>query len=299
MPIFVIPGVRKNRIPYVFLRRLFFGVLLVGSACGSLATDEFVDDAAIKSSFETRLTELFEAGGLTTGAAISRQLRNAGPMDPPIIPEAIVPAKGSDTVARARAATLVFGHLYLCDKCSKHHANLAGGVVISPDGLVLTNYHVLDFHEAITFGAMTADGVIYPVEQVVAASRAEDLALVKLQGAIGMAHVPLAGNTRTGEELFVMSHPDAHFYTLTKGFLARKYLDPKSRVPRLQITADFAKGSSGSGVFNTSGELVGIATSTNSIYYDENEGKKDNLQMVIKSAVPIETIRKLFTEAQP
>jgi S1-C subfamily serine protease len=260
--------------------------------------ERFIDDAAIKADFETHLGALFQAGGLPTASSLAEQLRNAtaAPIALPAAarPESTAPA---DPVARARNATLVLGHLFLCGKCDKYHGNVAGGVVISPDGLALTNYHVMDSKEAVVFGAMTVGGQIFGIEKVLAASKRDDVALVKLLDAKDLPFVPLCPRVSAGDELFVVSHPDGHFYTLTRGYLARKYLIPKEQVQRLQITADFAKGSSGSGIFNVRGELIGLATSTNSIYYTEKNGVKDNLQMVVKSGVPVESISKLFSEA--
>jgi serine protease Do len=260
--------------------------------------ERFIDDAAIKADFETHLGALFQAGGLPTASSLAEQLRNAtaAPIALPAAarPESTAPA---DPVARARNATLVLGHLFLCGKCDKYHGNVAGGVVISPDGLALTNYHVMDSKEAVVFGAMTVGGQIFGIEKVLAASKRDDVALVKLLDAKDLPFVPLCPRVSAGDGLFVMSHPDGHFYTLTRGYLARKYLIPKGQVQRLQITADFAKGSSGSGIFNVRGELIGLATSTNSIYYTEKNGVKDNLQMVVKSGVPVESISKLFSEA--
>jgi serine protease Do len=260
----------------------------------------FIDDAAIKADFETHLGALFHAGGLPAASSLAEQLRKAAtaPLPPPLQAGLESPAP-DDAVDRARNATLVLGHLFLCGKCDKYHGNVAGGVVISPDGLVLTNYHVMDAKEAVVFGAMTLDGQIYGIAEVLAASKADDVALVKLLDARDLPCVPLRPTVEAGDELFVVSHPDGHFYTLTRGYLARKYLIPKQRVPRLQITADFAKGSSGSGIFNVRGELIGLATSTNSIYYTEKNGVKDNLQMVVKSGVPVESILKLFSKAPP
>lgn len=259
----------------------------------------FIDDAAVKSSFETHLGELFRAGGLPMASGLVEQLREAttAPLDASAFlakEKADAPASTPSPVERARAATLVLGHLYLCGKCDKYHGNLAGAVLLSADGLALTNYHVMEAKDAVVFGAMTSDGRIYGIESVLAASKRDDVALVRLHDAQGLPHVPLCPGISTGEELFVLSHPDGHFYTLSKGFLARKYLTAAERIPRLQITADFAKGSSGSGIFNVHGELVGLAASTNSIYYTEKDGIKDNLQMVVKSGVPVESILKLF-----
>jgi S1-C subfamily serine protease len=266
--------------------------------------DDFIDDAAVKANFESRLTQLYKQGGLPTGLTTTEQLRAASraginplPPAPLVDPTSTSPDDAPafpSLFARAKAATLVLGHLYLCGKCEKYHANLAGGVLLSSDGFALTNYHVLDFREAIVFGAMTSTGQVYAIDQVLAASKADDIALVRLRGANGLPHLNLQPQVETGDEVFVVSHPDGHFYTLTRGYVARRYLTAKERIPRLQITADFAKGSSGSGIFNQRGDLVGLVTSTNSIYYNETEGKKDNLQMVVKSGVPVESILKLF-----
>lgn len=262
------------------------------SFAAGLAGD-FVDDAKIKSDFESKLNTLFQAGGAPKASETLRQLRKESSGPVPLAAIATPPA--ADAHKLARDATLVFGHLYLCDKCSLYHGNFSGGVIVSADGLALTNYHVLDFRDAIVFGAMTAAGTMYLIDEVVASSKADDYALVRLRDAANLPAVPLQADVDQGDELFVISHPDGHFYSLTKGILSRKYLTPKDRTPRLQITADFARGSSGSGIFNQKGQLIGLVTTTNSIYYDSDGIHPDNLQMVIHSAVPISSVRKVFT----
>jgi serine protease Do len=269
------------------------GVLCLLAGTLTFASDDFVDDAKIKSDFESKLNALFQAGGAPKASETLRQLREerSGPVS--LAPVADPPE--SDSHDLARSATLVFGHLYLCNKCSHYHGNFSGGVIISPDGLALTNFHVLDFRDAIVFGAMTADGHMYLIDEVIASSKADDYALVRLRDAANLPAVPLQPDVAQGDELFVISHPDGYFYSLTKGTLSRKYLTPKERVPRLQITADFARGSSGSGIFNLKGQLIGLVTTTNSIYYSKEEDHPENLQMVIHSAVPISSVMKLFT----
>lgn len=263
------------------------------------ASDEFINDAAIKSAFETKLGALFEAGGVPTATDILKQLRDEKRTEHAFpVPELSPGGDPADIYELARKASLVIGHLYLCGKCDKYHANLAGGVVVSPDGLVLTNYHVIDFKEAIVFGAMTVDGTIFAIEKVHASSKRNDLALLQLKGAGDLPYVIPQLRIETGAEIFVISHPDGHFYTLTKGHLARKYLTPKQKTPMLQITADFARGSSGAGIFNSRGELAGIATSTSSIYYDNSEENPDNLQMVIKSGIPASSFADLLAPAK-
>lgn len=271
-------------------------LLAFASETTGRADDGFRDDARTKADFESRLGAIFESGGIPTGSETMKQLalEKMGPISLP----AVSPALSTLTAAyeRARLATLILGHLYLCGKCDKYHANLAGGVIISPDGLALTNYHVLDNREAIVFGAMTAEGQVFAIDEVLASSKKDDIALIRLRGAKNLPFVSLSATVATGDEVFVISHPDGFFHSFTKGYLSRKYLTPNGKTPRLQITADFAKGSSGAGIFNLGGSLVGLATATNSIYYEKEAGTPGHLQMVIKSGVPISTISKWFSE---
>lgn len=283
------------------LLRVFVLAFALAGGFGVSGTpaDDFLDDARIKSEFETRLTALFEEGGVPTGSETRRQLREIVGKNPPALlslPTApgTSPALSAVIYQHARRSTLVLGHLFLCDTCDAYHASLAGGVIIHPDGLALTNYHVLDNSQGIVFGAMTSDGQIYAIEEVVAASEIDDIALIRLRHGEELPYVPLRNTIATGDELFVISHPDGFFHTLTKGYLSRKYLTPEAKVPRLQITADFAKGSSGAGIFNTAGELVGLTTATNSIYSETADKSPGHLQMVIKSGVPISSVQNWF-----
>ena len=75
----------------------------------------------------------------------------------------------------------------------------------------------------------------------------------------------------------------------------RQFRGPQS-AKRVSITADFAKGSSGAGIFNDAGNLTAIVTSTRSIYYSKDDWDAKNLQMVIKDCVPAESIRALVQE---
>jgi S1-C subfamily serine protease len=66
----------------------------------------------------------------------------------------------------------------------------------------------------------------------------------------------------------------------------------------MSITADYAKGSSGGPVFNDRGEVVGMVSSTSSLYYqtDSPEAPKEKgpLQMVIKNCVSLPEPRQLL-----
>ena len=138
---------------------------------------------------------------------------------------------------------------------------------------------------------------MFAIDAILVSSKKDDIALIRLRGVKDLPFVPLNATATTGDELFVISHPDGFFYSFTKGYLSRKYLTPKEKTPRLQLTADFAKGSSGAGIFNGGGELVGLATATNSIYNATAADPAGHLQMVIKSGVPVSSITEWFRGA--
>jgi len=253
-----------------------------------------VDDRRVRSEFQKGVEELESRENGTPTEALLKQLkeRKSTKLPLPKGPGNNKKLTAPEIYEKARRATLVFGHIYKCDRCTKWHPNVAGGVVIDPSGIAVTNYHVMDNAKAAQFGAMTAGGKVFPVVEVLAASKRDDLAIVRLSGGPFDA-VPVSAGDPVGSEVKVISHPDGRFYTFSEGAIARYFFDPKNRVPRLQITADYARGSSGCGVFNEAGELTGVVASTNSIYYTESKDEQKNLQMVVKSCVPATTIRKL------
>lgn len=261
-------------------------------------SQEWIDDKSLLRSFETQFQEVQRSGTGLSANEVRRHLKREFSFEGKIESVAKTEAlTAGQLYERARAATLLVGHLYLCGNCDKLHGSAAGGVVISPDGLALTNYHVLEFTRAKVFGAMSADGKAYPISEVLASSRQHDLALVRLEGASDLPFLPLAAQSEVGEPVVLVSHPDSHFYTLTTGHISRFYLAPRSKTPRLQITADFARGSSGCGVLNEAGQLVGLVTSTNSIYYTQEKDLQKDLQMVINACVPLSSMQSFLKGA--
>ena len=81
---------------------------------------------------------------------------------------------------------------------------------------------------------------------------------------------------------------------MTSGDISRYYLSRNTRSPRVAITADYAKGSSGAPVIDSKGSVVGVVSSTNSIFYNKVKGQDQNLQMVIKSCIPVGAIKSLI-----
>jgi len=203
-----------------------------------------------------------------------------------------------------RSSVLVFAGIFKCDRCNKWHARPASGFIISEDGKAVTSYHVLAGGNDVTFVAMTGDGKVFAVKEILAASKKDDLAIVQLD--IGDAKVKplvIGSKAQVGSDVHVISHPEKRYYSLTRGIVSRyfKMDNPKKKlrdISMMAITADFAKGSSGGPLLNNQGHVVGIVASTNSVYYNTKDGVQQNLQMVFKQCIPAASLLKLI-ETKP
>lgn len=203
----------------------------------------------------------------------------------------------SSVYERVLDSVLIVGQLYKCERCSKWHMACASGSIISADGVLLTNYHVVESERGEVMGAMRLDGTFFPIVEVLAANKREDVALVRLEGE-GFKALPVLGDKPVGSSIAVLSHPDQSYYTMTQGIISRycaEPIAPRSKAHRrnMMITADYAKGSSGAPVFDNCGNVVGLASSTVSVYYNDDHGVQKNLQQVIKYCVPARCVLDL------
>lgn len=276
-------------------------IILISTRVLSDENDRLINDASIKVQFERKLGKLKDAKQTTDTSLISTQLKEQKKIHAELPEISNTNLKSSEIYTGRKNGVLCLGNIYKCDRCSNWHGNIAGGFIITKDGLAVTNYHVMKNSKAGAFGAMTIQGEIYPIEKIVASSEKDDLAIVKLKGD-KFKPLPIAKSAPVGSDVTVISHPEGRFYTVSRGIISRYYKQRGGKEkgsPRLAITADFAKGSSGSPVFDTSGSVIGVVAATNSIYYNKTEGIERNLQMVVKSCIPSSSILKLLNSATP
>lgn len=164
-----------------------------------------------------------------------------------------------------------------------------------PGGAVATNYHVVNEPKRAAMGAMTADGSVHAVTEVLAANAAEDAAILQVAGE-GFTPIPLGVVAPVGTPVTVIGHPHNHFWSLTTGVVSRyaTATSGKRKVTRLVITADYAQGSSGSPVLDDRGAVIGMAASTHSVHAEgHDDAKTPHFQMVVKECVGVEAIRRL------
>ena len=142
------------------------------------------------------------------------------------------------------------------------------GVLISPDGLALTNFHVVQpAGMAMTCGL--ADGRLYDAV-LVGLDPTGDVALVKLLGRDDFPHVPLADSddVEPGDWCFAAGNPFLLATDLVPSISAgivsgtHRYQEPAGTLLEytdcIQVDAAINPGNSGGGLFDAAGRLIGV-----------------------------------------
>ena len=133
------------------------------------------------------------------------------------------------------------------------------GFVIDPDGLILTNHHVVDGADRIM--VRLTDGRNLHATRI-GSDPDTDVALIKVEATRPLAYAPLGDSDalRVGEWVVAIGNPLAYEHTVTVGvvsFIGRKLFD--SSLDRyIQTDAAINFGNSGGPLINARGEVIGI-----------------------------------------
>ena len=130
---------------------------------------------------------------------------------------------------------------------------LGSGVVL-PSGEVANNHHVATAGERLQVGAHGR----YVPAFLLASDPERDLALLSAPGlAATPARLGRAGGLKVGDKVFAVGAPYGLELSLSEGIVSQLRGGPP---PLIQTTAPISQGSSGGGLFNDRGELVGLTT---------------------------------------
>ncbi|KPK30504.1 MAG: protease Do [Betaproteobacteria bacterium SG8_40] len=156
--------------------------------------------------------------------------------------------------------------------------SLGSGFIISADGFILTNSHVVAAADDIT--VKLSDKREFKAE-LVGFDKRTDVAVIKIE-ATGLPHVTI-GNPealRVGEWVLAIGSPFGFENTVTAGIVSAKgrSLPQENYVPFIQTDVAINPGNSGGPLFNMKGEVVGI----NSQIYSRTGGF-----MGLSFAIPI------------
>lgn len=150
------------------------------------------------------------------------------------------------------------------------------GVVMSEDGYIITNYHVVaatnsysEFADSVKISFK--NGKEYDAE-IIGGSSEMDIAVLKIEPEEGDTLTPAvfadSSNVKVGEEVLAIGNPLGEFSgTTTNGIisaLAREVEIEGVVMNLLQTNAAVNPGNSGGGLFNMSGELIGVVNAKSS-----------------------------------
>jgi S1-C subfamily serine protease len=135
---------------------------------------------------------------------------------------------------------------------------VGSGSILTSDGLVLTNAHVIVSAQGSPVQVTLADGRKFTGKIVGVGNNNLDLALVQLQEATDLPTVKLAkSNVEVGQRAFAIGNPFGQFQgTFTTGIISR--VDAKRGL--IQTDAAINPGNSGGPLLNSDGEQVGVNT---------------------------------------
>ena len=138
----------------------------------------------------------------------------------------------------------------------EHDAGTGTGFLVSPDGTIVTNEHVIRGADGLTI--TLSSGEAFHDAYVIMTEPARDLAILRVAGA-GLPHLPLSGTpAEVGANVALIGAPQGLDATLTTGIVSATRIIEGSRT--IQTTASASPGSSGSPLLNEAGEVIGVLT---------------------------------------
>jgi serine protease Do len=180
------------------------------------------------------------------------------------------------SVVNISSSRLVKGHPHMDDPMFRHffgpmipdgedhrESGLGSGVIVSNDGIVLTNNHVIDKADEIK--VKTIDNREFDVE-VVGTDDKSDLAVLRLKGDLkGLTPLKFGDSSRLrlGDVVLAVGNPFGVGQTVTMGIVSAKDRSNLGMVDYenfIQTDAAINPGNSGGALINMAGELVGINT---------------------------------------
>jgi|TARA_B110000285_G_scaffold152652_1_gene170502 serine protease DegS len=144
----------------------------------------------------------------------------------------------------------------------EERASLGSGVIISADGYILTNLHVVDtLFDAFNAQVTLVDGRQTPAT-VVAWDEGSDLAVLHIN-MDGLTPIPRGDDSslRVGDVVFAIGYPRNVGQSVSQGIVSALRRGADRTIERIQTDAAINPGNSGGALINSNGELVGLNSS--------------------------------------
>lgn len=167
----------------------------------------------------------------------------------------------------------------------KSQPSSGSGFILSSDGYIMTNHHVVVGANKITI--LTNDKTSYDAE-LIGSDKRSDLALLKINAKnLPVVKIASQDNVRLGEWVLAIGSPFGFNQTVTAGIVSGKQrkLAGDNYVPYIQTDVAINPGNSGGPLFNLSGEVIGV----NAQIYSRTGGF-----MGVSFAIPSDTVNDVY-----
>lgn len=172
-------------------------------------------------------------------------------------------------------------------------ASSGSGFILTEDGYVVTNYHVVE--GATTLTVITSDSTEYPAT-LVGYDSTNDIAVLKIE-ATGLPYVTLGSSDDliVGDEVVAIGNPLGELTsTLTVGYVSamdRDVTTESTIINMIQTDAAINPGNSGGPLFNMNGQVIGITTAK----YSGTTSSGASIEG-IGFAIPIDDVKSLIDD---
>jgi Do/DeqQ family serine protease len=216
-------------------------------------------------------TELKQASVLTPIAVpVNYNTANKNLTTESTIDFTIAAEKTINTVVHVKNTTINSGQTTLEDlfhgrRYQRQQIGSGSGVIISPDGYIITNNHVINGAQSI---AITTNHNKTYKAKLIGADPKTDIALLKIDADENLPYTTFADsdNAKIGEWVLAVGNPFNLTSTVTAGIISAKSRDlfGGSTQSFIQTDAAVNPGNSGGALVNTNGDLIGINTAISS-----------------------------------
>jgi serine protease Do len=195
--------------------------------------------------------------------AITRAVEKASP--------SVVSIMSTEPVRRFESPHDEFFRYFFGGQLPRENTNMGSGFVISEDGLVVTNQHVIGKNPS-EITVSTIDGSMYSAT-LVGADELTDIALIRINADEAFEYIELSDSDDVivGEWAVALGNPFGLFEdgkpTVTVGVISAKNRDfspdptnPRVYIDMLQTDAAINRGNSGGPLLNSNGEVIGMNT---------------------------------------
>ena len=182
--------------------------------------------------------------------------------------------KSIDAVVHVKNTSVIsddFSYLdyfYGRNRSPQNRIGTGSGVIVSPDGFIITNNHVIE--DATKIEVTTNDNIRYDAK-LVGTDPYTDIAVLKIQTKKSLPYLYFGNsdNTKIGEWVLAIGNPFNLNSTVTAGIISAKSRDLNKLDRRnqsfIQTDAAVNQGNSGGALVNLNGELIGINTAITTI----------------------------------